>query len=80
ERKDAYDIKKVLVVYTPKEVQLERLIKREGLSEEQAKQRIDAQLPIDSKRDKATFVIDNSKDLVHLQNECQRAKEEILNA
>jgi dephospho-CoA kinase len=28
----------------------------------------------------ATFVIDNSKDLVHLQEECQRVKEEILNA
>jgi len=80
ERKDAYNIEKVLVVYTPKEVQLERLIKREGLSEDQAKQRIDAQFPIDSKREKATFIIDNSKDLVHLQNECQRVKEEILNA
>ena len=80
ERKDAYDIEKVLVVYTPKEIQLERLIKREGLSKEEAQQRIDAQLPIDSKREMATFVIDNSKDLVHLQNECQRVKEEILNA
>jgi len=80
ELKDAYDIEKVLVVYTPKEIQLERLIKREGLSKEEAKQRVDAQLPIDSKREKATFLIDNSKNLVHLQNECKRAKEEILNA
>jgi len=80
ERKDAYDIEKVLVVYTPKEIQLERLIKREGLSKEEAQQRIDAQLPIDSKKERATFVIDNSKDLVHLQEECQRVKEEILNA
>jgi len=80
ERKDAYDIEKVLVVYTPKEIQLERLIKREGLSKEEAQQRIDAQLSINSKREMATFVIDNSKDLVHLQNECQRVKEEILNA
>ena len=78
ERKSAYDIDKVLVVYTPKEIQLERLIKREGLSEQEAIQRIDAQLPIDSKKAKATYIIDNSKDLAHLQSECERVKEEIL--
>jgi len=80
EREGVYDIDKVVVVYTPKETQLERLIKREGLSETEAKQRIDAQLPIDLKKEKATFVIDNSKDLAHLQRECERVKEEILNA
>jgi len=78
ERKGAYDIEKVLVVYTPKEIQLERLIKREGLSEKEATQRVNAQLPIDSKRDKATYLIDNSKNLAHLQSECERVKEEIL--
>jgi len=78
EREGAYDIDKVLVVYTPKEIQLERLIKRESLSEQEAMQRIDAQLPIDSKKAKATYIIDNSKDLAHLQSECERVKEEIL--
>jgi len=80
EREGAYDIDKVLVVYTPKEIQLERLIKREGLSHQEAMQRIDAQLCIEQKRQKATYLIDNSKDLAHLQQECQRVKEEILNA
>ena len=78
EREGAYDIDKVLVVYTPKEIQLERLIKRESLSEQEAMQRIDAQLPIDSKKAKATYIIDNSKDLAHLQSECERVTEEIL--
>ena len=78
EREGAYNIDKVLVVYTPKEIQLERLIKREGLSQKEAEQRINAQLPIDTKRDKATYLIDNSKNLLHLQNECERVKEEIL--
>ncbi len=80
EREGVYKIDKVLVVYAPKDIQLERLIKREGFSKEEAIRRIEAQLPIDSKKDKATFLIDNSKDLAHLQNECQRVKEEILNA
>jgi dephospho-CoA kinase len=55
-------------------------MQREGFSKEEAIKRINAQLPIDNKRDKATFLIDNSKDLKHLQNECERVKEEILNA
>ena len=79
EREGVYNIDKVIVVYAPKEIQLKRLIDREGLSQEEAIQRVDAQLPIDSKRDRATFLIDNSKDLAHLQRECERVKEEILN-
>ncbi len=79
EREGVYDIKKVIVVYTPQEIQLKRLIKREGLSELEAKQRINAQIPIEEKKKKATYLIDNSKDLAHLQSECERVKEEILN-
>jgi len=79
EREGVYDIDKVIVVYTPQATQLERLVKREGLSEKEAMQRIEAQLPIDSKKEKATYIIDNSKDLAHLQSECERVKEEILN-
>jgi len=80
EREGAYNIDRVIVVYTPKDIQMQRLIEREGLSKEDAQKRIDAQLPIDIKRDRATYVIDNSKNLRHLQCECERVKEEILNA
>ena len=79
EREGVYDIKKVIVVYAPKELQLKRLIKREGLSQTEALKRIEAQIPIEQKVKRATFLIDNSKDLKHLQNECYRVKEEILN-
>lgn len=68
----SYDIDEVAVIYCTKEQQLERLTKREGYSEEEAKRRIDAQMPIDEKRDKATFVIDNTQNLKHLQNEVER--------
>ncbi len=80
EREGVYNIDRVIVVYAPQEIQLERLVKREGLKVEDAKKRIKAQLPIDLKREKATYLIDNSKDLSHLQSECERVKEEILNA
>ena len=80
EREGAYNIEKSIVVYAPLELQLKRLMQRDSLSKEEAMQRINAQLPIDLKKQKATFLIDNSKDLAHLQKECERVKEEILNA
>lgn len=67
----AYNIKDSVVVYTPKEIQLERFMKRNGYSEEESLKRIESQMPIDEKKAKATWVIDNSKNLKHLQQECE---------
>jgi len=67
----AYDIKDSVVVYTPPEVQLERYMKRNGLSEEEAKIRINSQMSIDEKKARATWIIDNSYKLKHLQAECE---------
>ncbi len=79
EKEQAYkDFTKTLVVYAPKELQLERLMKRDNLNKEEALLRIDAQLPIEFKKQKATFLIENIYDLKHLQNECERVKGEIL--
>lgn len=50
----------VLLVYAPRDVQLRRLRERNGLDEDGALQRLAAQLPIDEKRDRATWIIDNS--------------------
>jgi len=50
----------VMVVYVPAELQRERLKQRDGLTEEQAEQRLAAQLPIEEKRRRADFVIDNA--------------------
>ncbi len=73
----AYNIKDSVVVYTPKEVQLERFIKRNGYSEEESLKRIASQMPIDEKKKKATWVIDNSKNLKHLQQEVEDFVEKI---
>lgn len=67
-----YPIRRSLVVYTTQAQQFDRLIRREGYSAEQARQRIDAQLPIDEKRDRATYLIDNTGDLAQLKAECER--------
>ena len=67
----AYDIKDSVVVYTPSDIQLERFIKRNKYEKEESLRRIATQMPIDEKRDKATWLIDNSKNLKHLQQECE---------
>jgi dephospho-CoA kinase len=68
----AYDIKESVVVYTPSELQLERFMKRNGFSKEESLKRIASQMPIDEKKERATWVIDNSKDLKHLQAEVEK--------
>ena len=66
-----YDIKDSVVVYTPSDIQLERFMKRNGYSKEDSLKRIATQLPIEEKRKRATWVIDNSKNLKHLQKEVE---------
>lgn len=60
ESKLEWMVSRVMVVYCPREVQLERLIHRDGLAAEQAEARLLAQLPIEEKRLRADIVIDNS--------------------
>lgn len=52
-------VDEVWVVYVPEEVQRERLMRRNQLSQERAQQMIDAQLPIQEKKNRADYVIDN---------------------
>jgi dephospho-CoA kinase len=74
----SYPIERSVVVYAPRPLQLQRLMKREGFGEAEALRRIDAQTDIEEKRRRATWVIDNSGDLAQLAAECERVKGEIL--
>ena len=73
----AYQISKVLVVYAPRETQMERLIKRDGFSEEEARKRIDAQMDIEEKRRRADYVIDNTKDIGYLTEQLEELRRKI---
>jgi dephospho-CoA kinase len=53
----------VIVVYAPKGIQLQRLMKRDGIDEQAAMARIQSQMPIEEKCKRATIVIDNSSTL-----------------
>lgn len=61
----AYLFEEVMVVYVPAEVQIERLMLRDEMSKDQALQRIQAQMSIEEKKQKADVVIDNSESLEH---------------
>lgn len=75
-----YSIENSIVVYTPRNKQLERLMERDGSTKEEAEKRIDSQLDIEEKKQLATYIIDNSEDLKHLQQEYDRVKKEILDS
>jgi dephospho-CoA kinase len=53
----------VIVVWADPQIQIERLISRDGCSEEQAQNRINAQLALDWKKSEADIVINNSGSL-----------------
>ena len=73
-----YPIPKSLVIYTPKDIQVQRLMKRDSINEEEALLKISNQWDIEKKKELADMVIDNSKDLKNLQREVERIMEEII--
>ena len=75
---ERYNISSSIVVYAPIEIQLSRLMTRDECSKDEAYRRINSQMDIELKKSKATYVIDNSKDMIHLQNECMRIRDLIL--
>jgi dephospho-CoA kinase len=50
----------IIVVYASPETQVGRLMKRDGVSEEEALDRIKAQMPASEKKKLADYLIDNS--------------------
>ncbi|MDR1615387.1 MAG: dephospho-CoA kinase [Campylobacteraceae bacterium] len=72
EKNGVYKSAITAVVYATKEQQIKRLMQRNGLKKEEAEARVAAQIDIEQKRKAADIVIDNSKDLAHLQKEVEK--------
>ena len=66
-----YRFHKTLVVYVPREVQIERLIKRDHITEEEAEKILEAQMSIDEKIGYGDFVIYNDKSLDETRKQVQ---------
>lgn len=69
-------VDKIIVVSVTKELQLERLMKRNQLTEEEAVSRIRSQMPLEEKTARADQVIDNSGTL----EETKKQLDEIMNS
>lgn len=68
---------RVVVAACPAALQLDRLMTRDGLSEADARRRIDAQWPIELKRSRADVVIDTSGTLVETEQQVDRVWAEL---
>lgn len=66
-----YAISRVLLIYTPRDLQLERIQKRDNLSIDEAKMRLSNQMDIESKKQKADFVIENTGNVRDLQTKIE---------
>ena len=62
-------VDKIVVVYSSKAQQIDRLRRRNGLSRKEALQRIASQASLVAKRRRATFVLENTGSLAHLRRQ-----------
>lgn len=67
----------VILVAVPREVQLQRLIARDGLTREEAEARLASQLPLEEKRKVATHVVDNAGSLSSTREQVERIWREL---
>ncbi|MCK2017071.1 MULTISPECIES: dephospho-CoA kinase [Peribacillus] len=74
ESKLTFMVDKTLLIYVDEQVQLKRLMNRNGLSETEALARINSQMPLADKKALADAVIDNNGDI----NETKRQVKAIL--
>src|SRR6476660_5248809 len=69
---------KLVVVHCRPEVQLERLILRNGLSREEAQRRIDSQMPQEEKQRYADFLIDTSDGFEQTRQRTREVYEQLV--
>jgi dephospho-CoA kinase len=67
ESKLTHMVEQTWLIYADPEVQLKRLMMRDGFSETQAISRINSQMPIDEKRELADVVIENNGSMAELE-------------
>ena len=78
ERRDAYkEFSRVAVVYAPKDTLISRVMKRNKLSYDDAKHRVELQIDIEQKRAAANFTIENTGDFENLKSETLKFLSEI---
>jgi dephospho-CoA kinase len=68
---------KVILVTIDRRKQISRIMRRDGLSREEAVKRIDAQMPQSKKKRKADYIIDGGQSLKAVEDQVRRIFEEL---
>ena len=58
-----------LVVYVPRDIQVKRLMKRDGIDEDYALAKINSQMSLEQKRDRADYVLTNERSMSELRTQ-----------
>ncbi|GAA8659354.1 dephospho-CoA kinase [Helicobacter pylori] len=76
--KKCYPVSKVVLVYAPRVLQIERLLERDKLKEAEILQRLACQMDIEQKRALSDYIIDNSSSLKDLNEQVERFLKTLL--
>ncbi len=76
--KKCYPVSKVVLVYVPRVLQIERLLERDKLTEAEILQRLAYQMDIEQKRTMSDYIIDNSYSLKDLNKQVERFLKTLL--
>ena len=69
---------KNILVYVNEDIQIERLIARDGITKELAKKIIDSQMSLDEKKSKSDILIENNDSLEELEKKVEMVYKKIL--
>ncbi|GAA9475429.1 dephospho-CoA kinase [Helicobacter pylori] len=76
--KKCYPVSKVVLIYAPRTLQIERLLERDKLKEAEILQRLACQMDIEQKRALSDYIIDNSSSLKDLNKQIERFLKTLL--
>ncbi len=76
--KKCYPVSKVVLVYAPRVLQIERLLERDKLKEAEILQRLACQMDIEQKHAMSDYIIDNSFSLKDLNKQVERFLKTLL--
>ena len=68
----------IWLIYVDKETQLDRLMLRNNLNKKQAIDGINAQIPLEKKKEKATRIINNNGDIEQLNKNVEKLLQELM--
>lgn len=71
------EVDKILLIYASKEIQLKRIMERDGRTREEAVKIISSQMPLYKKREKSDYTIQNNDSLENLEKKLEKILEKL---